>query len=108
MAKNDDSVVRVDWGVRPPGHDGAVVDDQLSMSPVSSRYGHSVSNESDIDVCGNSNFDVPFDDLMHKAYGATLIKFVDGDQDSKWYPCWLQLIQHSGNHYTSFLGVYRS
>ena len=40
------------------------------------------------------------DDLMNRAYGATLINSDDGGRDTPWCIRWARIIQLSGSHYT--------
>ena len=81
-------MVRVNSNQSSPLPDAArditVVDSQVQV-PISSafRYDESVSNKSDINVCDmfTSERDVCFDELMHKAYGTTLVQSVNSQQE---------------------------
>ena len=88
----DDGVVRVDL-------DTPSRDDRPTLSPGFSRYDDSVSDISKSCVHNLSDSNVCFDDLMHKAYGASLVQSADDSVDSVWYCRWTQLVHHVGNHY---------
>jgi len=74
-------------------------DDRPTLSPGFSRYDDSVLDMSKSCVHNLFDSNVCFDDLMHKAYGASLVQSADDNVDSVWYSWWTQLVHHVGNHY---------
>ena len=63
-----------------------------TLSPGFTRYDDSVFDKSATSVYGLFTFDVCFDDLMLKAYGASLVPTVDENVDSVWYSRWTQVV----------------